>query len=76
MTWSVSTTEFGWHGGGGAEIRMGKHFGLHGDYRYTFLDFNDDDDDEIDGIGVIGRLAPGPQRLDVDGRSDGLFLRS
>lgn len=55
----VSTTEFGWHGGGGVEIRMGKHFGLHGDYRYTFLDFNDDDDDEIDGIGVIGRLLPG-----------------
>jgi opacity protein-like surface antigen len=54
----VSTTEFGWHAGGGAELRMGKHAGIHGDYRYTFLDFNDDDDDEIGG-GVIGRLLPG-----------------
>ena len=28
---------------------MGKHVGIHGDYRYTFLDFNDDDDEEIGG---------------------------
>ena len=55
----LSTNEFGWHAGGGAEIRMGKHAGLHADYRYTFLDFNDDDDEEIPGGGVIGRLLPG-----------------
>jgi opacity protein-like surface antigen len=55
---TVSTTEFGWHAGIGLEIRVGRHAGIHGDYRYTFLDFNDDDDEEIGG-GVIGRLLPG-----------------
>jgi Outer membrane protein beta-barrel domain len=52
---SVSTTEFGWHAGGGLEILPSRHFGIHGDYRYTFLDFNDDDDDG----GFIGGLLPG-----------------
>ena len=55
---NVSTTEFGWHAGGGVEVRFGRRVGVHGDYRYTFLDFNDDDDDEI-GPGVIGKLLPG-----------------
>ena len=54
----VSTTEFGWHAGVGAELLMGKHAGIHGDYRYTFLDFNDDNDQEIGG-GLIGSLLPG-----------------
>jgi opacity protein-like surface antigen len=54
----VSTTEFGWHAGGGVEVRAGRHFGIHGDYRYTFLDFNDEDDEEIGG-GFVGRLLPG-----------------
>jgi opacity protein-like surface antigen len=54
----VSTTEFGWHAGGGVEVRAGRHFGIHGDYRYTFLDFNDEDDEEIGG-GLVGRLLPG-----------------
>jgi opacity protein-like surface antigen len=53
----VSTTEFGWHGGIGLEILASRHFGIHGDYRYTFLDF-DDDDDPDDG-GIIGGLLPG-----------------
>jgi opacity protein-like surface antigen len=52
----VSTTEFGWHAGGGLEILPNRHFGIHGDYRYTFLDFGDDDDDDE---GFIGGLLPG-----------------
>jgi len=52
---SLNTTDFGWHAGGGLELLFGKHFGLHGDYRYTFLDFNDDNKDE----GLIGGLLPG-----------------
>jgi opacity protein-like surface antigen len=57
---SVSTTEFGWHGGIGLEILASKHFGIHGDYRYTFLDFDDDDDDDEDqDEGFIGGLLPG-----------------
>ena len=53
----VSTTEFGWHAGAGLEALLTRHFGIHGDYRYTFLDFGDDDDDG-DG-GFIGGLLPG-----------------
>ena len=56
---SVSTTEFGWHAGIGLEARVGRHFGIHGDYRYTFLDFGDDDDDEDEDEGFIGGLLPG-----------------
>jgi opacity protein-like surface antigen len=52
----ITTKEFGWHGGFGAEIRGGRHFGIHADYRYTFLDFNDDDDGDDDGL--IGGLLP------------------
>jgi opacity protein-like surface antigen len=50
-----SNTEFGWHAGGGLEIFAGRHFGIHGDYRYTFLDFGGDEEDE----GFIGGLLPG-----------------
>jgi opacity protein-like surface antigen len=39
---SESTRDFGWHGGLGAELKLGAHAGLHGDYRYTFLDFGQD----------------------------------
>ena len=52
----VHTTEFGWHAGGGLEIFAGRHFGIHGDYRYTFLDFGDDDEDDE---GIVGNLLPG-----------------
>jgi opacity protein-like surface antigen len=57
----VSTHDFGWHAGGGLEVRAGNHFGFHGDYRYTFLDFGNDDDEEIDipGGGFVGRILPG-----------------
>ena len=51
---SVSSTEFGWHAGGGLEVLPSKHFGIHGDYRYTFLDFNKKEDE-----GFIGGLLPG-----------------
>jgi opacity protein-like surface antigen len=51
---SVSTTEFGWHAGIGLEVLPNKHFGIHGDYRYTFLDFNHKEDE-----GFIAGLLPG-----------------
>jgi opacity protein-like surface antigen len=54
---SESTREFGWHAGFGAELRMGSHAALHGDYRYTFLDFGDDDDEDEDG-GLLTRFLP------------------
>ena len=51
----VSTHEFGWHAGGGLEVRPGKRVGIHGDYRYTFLDFGNNDNN----TGIIGSLLPG-----------------
>ena len=51
---SVSSTEFGWHAGIGLEVLPNRHIGIHGDYRYTFLDFDDDDDE-----GFISGLLPG-----------------
>jgi hypothetical protein len=37
-------------------VRAGRHFGIHGDYRYTFLDFGDDGEEDE---GFIGGLLPG-----------------
>jgi hypothetical protein len=42
--WSLR--DFGWHAGFGAELRLGRHAGVHADYRYTFLSFGDDETDE------------------------------
>ena len=50
----LTTTEFGWHAGGGLEVLPSRHFGIHGDYRYTFLDFGKKDNE-----GLIGGLIPG-----------------
>jgi outer membrane protein W len=41
---SETTRDFGWHGGVGAEIRLGRHAGVHADYRYTFLHFGKDEE--------------------------------
>lgn len=51
---SATTTDFGWHAGGGLELRPMKHLGIHGDYRYTFLNFKRQEDE-----GFIGGLLPG-----------------
>src|SRR5215510_15001414 len=48
--------DFGWHAGFGAELKLGRHAGLHGDYRYTFLDFGNDDDEDQ---GILGSVLPG-----------------
>ena len=40
---SNTTRDFGWHGGIGAELRLGSHAGIHADYRYTFLKFGGDE---------------------------------
>jgi opacity protein-like surface antigen len=43
---STSTRKFGYHAGFGGELSLGRHAGLHADYRYTFLRFGSDDDEE------------------------------
>ena len=61
---SVTTRRRGYHGGFGAEIRLGNHAGLHADYRYTFLNFDDDDEEEEEGAdeeedtSFLGALNP------------------
>ena len=52
----LSTSEFGWHAGGGLAVRFGRHVGVHGDYRYTFLNYGDDDDKVIALPGLGGIL--------------------
>ena len=56
-TSSETTREFGWHAGFGGELKLGSHAGAHADYRYTFLDFGDDDEDEDEG-GILTRFLP------------------
>ncbi|HTI37398.1 MAG TPA: outer membrane beta-barrel protein [Vicinamibacterales bacterium] len=46
----VSTRRTGYHAGFGAEILAGKHVGIHGDYRYTFIHFG--------GDSAVGHLIP------------------
>jgi hypothetical protein len=36
-----TTRRVGYHAGLGAELRVHRHFGVYGDYRYTFLRFGD-----------------------------------
>ena len=43
---SETVRDFGWHAGFGAELQLGKHAGIHADYRYTFLKWGDDDEEE------------------------------
>ena len=38
---TVSTRKMGYHGGFGAEMKMGRHAGVHADYRYTMVHFGD-----------------------------------
>ena len=54
---SETTRTFGWHGGFGAELRLGRHAGAHADYRYTHLGFGDDEPD------VAGASAEGESGL-------------
>jgi len=53
---SETSRSFGWHGGFGAELRMGRHVALHADYRYTNLRF--DDEGEADEDSGLSRILP------------------
>lgn len=39
---SASTRKMGYHGGFGAEVKVGRHAGVHADYRYTMVHFGDE----------------------------------
>lgn len=51
---SETSRKFGWHAGFGAELRLGRHAGLHADYRYTFLHFGSD---EAESDTIAGAIA-------------------
>ncbi len=53
---TVSDTTFGYHAGFGAEIRAGKHAGIHADYRYKFIR-NSDETNAGSSIPVIGAIT-------------------
>jgi opacity protein-like surface antigen len=63
---SVQNRDFGWHAGFGAELKLGRHAGVHADYRYTFLDFGSDDEPEAAtasasdrrSVPLVGGLLP------------------
>lgn len=56
VTASTTTRRAGTHAGFGAEVRLGRHAGLHADYRYTFLHFGSDDSDKTGQTGSQARL--------------------
>jgi opacity protein-like surface antigen len=53
---SETTRKFGWHAGFGAELRLGRHAGLHADYRYTFLHFKSN---TVESNTIAGAIASG-----------------
>jgi hypothetical protein len=46
---SETTRTMGFHGGFGAEVRVHRHIGLYGDYRYTMIRFGDGEDTPMVG---------------------------
>jgi hypothetical protein len=55
VTASETSRRFGSHAGIGGELRLGRHAGVHADYRYTFLKFGGDDDEDES---LLGRFKP------------------
>jgi opacity protein-like surface antigen len=55
VTASDTSRRFGYHAGIGGELKIGRHAGVHADYRYTFLRFGADDDEEDS---IVGRFRP------------------
>jgi len=41
VTATASSRKMGYHAGFGGEMKLGKHTGVHADYRYTFVHFGD-----------------------------------
>jgi opacity protein-like surface antigen len=46
VTTSETSRRFGYHAGIGGELKLGRHAGVHADYRYTFLKFGGDGDED------------------------------
>ena len=51
VTTSDTSRRFGYHAGIGGELKLGRHAGVHADYRYTFLNFGGADDEDESLLG-------------------------
>lgn len=51
-----TTRKIGYHGGFGGELRLHRHVGVYGDYRYTFIRFGDDEESTPINLPVINRF--------------------
>lgn len=54
---SETVREMGYHAGVGAEVKVGKHIGLHGDYRYTHIRFGDGEPAAAGAVPIPGLSA-------------------
>ena len=51
-----TTRKVGYHAGFGAELGLHRHFGLYGDYRYTFISFGGEDSSPVIDLPLVNRL--------------------
>jgi opacity protein-like surface antigen len=56
VTASDSSRKMGYHAGFGAELKAGRHAGIHADYRYTMVHLGDETGDGTGGL--ASRLKP------------------
>jgi hypothetical protein len=53
---TASTRKMGYHAGFGGEVKLGRHTGIHADYRYTFVHFGDGANSGTSGL--ASRFVP------------------
>ncbi len=58
-----TTRRMGYHVGFGGELRVHRHIGVYGDYRYTFIDFGDDDTTRSNSSSLLPKWIPFAERL-------------
>jgi len=58
-----TTRKMGYHGGFGAELRVHRHFGVYGDYRYTMIRFGGDEQESKQESSALPSWIPFAERL-------------
>jgi Outer membrane protein beta-barrel domain len=58
-----TTRTMGYHAGFGGELRVHRHIGVYGDYRYAFIHFGDDEDTRSSSSPVLPSWIPFAERL-------------
>jgi hypothetical protein len=54
---SVTTRKVGYHAGLGGEVDLGTHASIHADYRYTFINFGDQDESAPGALPIPGSVG-------------------